>query len=175
MKQLVGKVVFLICMLIAYGWINNFDSKGSKDCSTDTDYIICVPKVLKQVFTIMFWVGIALFFIFIFFYIKKIGNVSRGHLHLTIILSLIGLIVLIFANGWKIKVQDNMMTIYKIFFWQRSFYIDDIEKVQIGSKKEIKIYALGKAVTTVDFMCNNYKKLCYTLEDYNVPIENKNK
>lgn len=160
-------IIFAVCMVIMYFSLNRYRKNNLSLSSGAIDsYIVSMPALLKGVYSVIFAIGLILYSIFLFCYIKQLGGVTKGHLWFAFIFSLVGLAIILFSNKWKIEVVKEQISISTAFKKNKIILISDMEKVKIGNKGELYLYFQGEKLTTVDAMCNNYDKLCDTFEKY---------
>lgn len=76
----------------------------------------------------------------------------------------IGLLGIIRASKWKIAVNGNQMEIQRLFQKSIVLQISEIERVEIGKKNQLLLYASGKKLITIDFLTENYEYLEETLK-----------
>lgn len=76
----------------------------------------------------------------------------------------IGLLGIIRASKWKIAVNGNQMEIQRLFRKSIVLQISEIERVEIGKKNQLLLYASGKKLITIDFLTENYEYLEETLK-----------
>ncbi len=79
----------------------------------------------------------------------------------------IGLLGIIRASKWKIAVNGNQMEIQRLFRKSIVLQISEIERVEIGKKNQLLLYASGKKLITIDFLTENYGE-CETFSVNNV-------
>lgn len=137
------------------------------------NYIMEMPKIVKQVFGLMCFFGGILFCIFLFFYLKKAGNVTIGHLYIALSFMVMGVLMVVCASKWKMVVQEDEIILYNIFTEKKTIEFTDIQEVYMGYKNELEIYVDGKKVKTVDYMITNYNRFCKSLEKYEIEIKVK--
>ena len=58
------------------------------------------------------------------------------------------------------------MEIQRLFRKSIVLQISEIERVEIGKKNQLLLYASGKKLITIDFLTENYEYLEETLRDY---------
>nr|WP_278360730.1 DUF6560 family protein [[Ruminococcus] torques] len=70
----------------------------------------------------------------------------------------IGLLGIIRASKWKIAVNGNQMEIQRLFRKSIVLQISEIERVEIGKKNQLLLYASGKKLITIDFLTGDYEE-----------------
>ena len=91
-------------------------------------------------------------------------TVTNGHLWMCLGVMAIGLLGIIRASKWKIAVNGNQMEIQRLFRKSIVLQISEIERVEIGKKNQLLLYASGKKLITIDFLTENYEYLEETLK-----------
>ncbi len=172
MSKWIRNFIFFILMLILSLWIQKTNRKEVSGIKGDmTSYVMETPKLMKQAFGALIVIGAILFCGFFFLYLKRLGNVTIGHLNFAIVIVLIGTVSFIFSSNWKVVVQEEKMTLYSIFNHKKVIYISDINKVCVGKKGELEIYVSNIKIKTIDSLATNYDNFCCTLDKYGIAIE----
>ncbi len=111
-----------------------------------------------------FILGLCMFCIFFVFKLQNNPTVTNGHLWMCLGVMAIGLLGIIRASKWKIAVNGNQMEIQRLFRKSIVLQISEIERVEIGKKNQLLLYASGKKLITIDFLTENYEYLEETLK-----------
>ena len=148
------------------------DISKQEDICTNSErsYIVDFPAAFGQLCLMITGGGGIAFCIFAFLYDRKLGEVSQGHLVLSAIFALIGMVGIFVKSRWRVVVQGEQICFYNILKPRIKIRIKEIEKVQIGRKDELRIYFSGKKIKTIDRLTNNYENFLVTLLENNVEI-----
>lgn len=143
-----------------------------KDISPNSEglYIVDFPAAFGHLCLMFIALGGIAFCIFSFLYYRKLGEVSQGHLVISCIFALIGMVGIFIKSRWKIVVQGEQICFYNVFKPRIKIGVKEIEKVQIGRKDELRVYFSGKKIKTIDRLTNNYENFLVTLLENNVEI-----
>ena len=96
-----------------------------KNVST-THYKVKAPAVLKYVCMSQFILGLIMFLVFSYFYLKGNETVEMGHLYVSSIFGAIGLYGVAWASIWGVQVDDSQLEIHRIFHVKKVLCITDI-------------------------------------------------
>ncbi len=154
-----------LCVLyFVLEYLNGRDSTIKTGGQNDTQYIVCAPAVLRNVYLIMFLLGIIMFVVFFIFKLKGNPTVTTGHLIFSLVTASIGLMVMVMAIHWKIIINGDEMVIHKLFQSNIVTTVSELDKAKIGEKDKIILYQDGKVIATIDSLSDNYDRLVRTLE-----------
>ncbi len=120
-------------------------------------YELKLPSVLKNMCIAYLVFGI-IFSSTMMIASRSTDTVTRGHFYIGFTLIAIGIIGLVLCRNWKMTVTPNTIAHTNIFGITKEYSKDDIEKVSIGSKKEL-IIRFSKGKVTVDRAVTNYSRL----------------
>ena len=167
--KIIKYIVYTVTMSIAYVIINNMNNREQL-AETERDkqkiYIVKAPGILKGMFFFWFCLGLIMFSVFLFFRLKNNPTVTNGHLGIAMFACGVGVVGMILSTTWRIEVSGDKMLIHRLFRSQIEIQMSEIERVEIGKKNEMRLYADGKKITTVDPFSINYGALKRDLEKY---------
>lgn len=144
-----------------------------KNVST-THYKVKAPAVLKYVCMSQFILGLIMFLVFSYFYLKGNETVEMGHLYVSSIFGAIGLYGVAWASIWGVQVDDSQLEIHRIFHVKKVLCITDIGQVIIDKKDAMILYdRMGKKLIKIDALSDNYDHLLNLLKSQNIEISNK--
>lgn len=171
-------IVYALVMSILGGVLNRLYTRDDKviDSEQDDDnYVLRVPKVLKQVGFVMFAMGMLLFVIFFAFRLS--GNLSAtvGHLNFFLIFALIGLLVVLWSGAWRIKVNGESLEVRRFLRKTQRLTFSDIDRVKMTKKFQLVLYRGRKKVAIVDLLTNNRSRFDASLEKRGIHIEGQSK
>lgn len=156
--------------------ISHLSSKSKtidKNVST-THYRVKAPAVLKYACMAQFLLGMIMFILFGYFYMKGNETVEMGHLYVSSIFGAIGLYGVVWASIWGVKVNDSQLEIHRIFHTKKVLCITDIGQVVIDKKDAMILYdQTGKKLIKIDALSDNYDYLLDSLKLNNIKILNK--
>lgn len=169
-------IVIAIVLGIIGDVISHLSSKSKtidKNVST-THYRVKAPAVLKYACMAQFLLGMIMFILFSYFYMKGNKTVEMGHLYVSSIFGAIGLYGVIWASIWGVKVNDSQLEIHRIFHTKKVLCITDIGQVVIDKKDAMILYdRLGRKLIKIDALSDNYDYLLDSLKLNNIKILNK--
>lgn len=177
---MIGTLMRYIIIVIVLGIIgeviSHLSSKSKtidKNVST-THYRVKAPVVLKYACMAQFLLGMIMFILFSYFYMKGNETVEMGHLYVSSIFGTIGLYGVIWASIWGVKVNDSQLEIHRIFHTKKVLCITDIGQVVIDKKDAMILYdRLDKKLIKIDALSDNYDYLLDSLKLNNIKILNK--
>lgn len=177
---MIGTLMRYIIIVIVLGIIgeviSHLSSKSKtidKNVST-THYRVKAPAVLKYACMAQFLLGMIMFILFSYFYMKGNETVEMGHLYVSSIFGTIGLYSVIWASIWGVKVNDSQLEIHRIFHTKKVLCITDIGQVVIDKKDAMILYdRLDKKLIKIDALSDNYDYLLDSLKLNNIKILNK--
>ncbi|MCC8046739.1 MAG: hypothetical protein LIP12_14850 [Clostridiales bacterium] len=169
MGKTVQYIVYAVTMCVIYaviGHLNNRDSTGSGSGQSDESYVVKMPAALKYVYLAMFGMGMILFAFFTICDIRGIPGITVGLIRFSLIVAAIGLLVMIWASRWRIRVDGSNMEIHKLLHRKRNVSFSEIEKVKVTKKYQLILYKNGKKLVIVDLLADNYERLKNSLGNY---------
>lgn len=173
---LIRYTIIAIVLGIIGDVISHLSSKSKtidKNVST-THYRVKAPAVLKYACMAQFLLGMIMFILFSYFYMKGNETVEMGHLYVSSIFGAIGLYGVIWASIWGVKVNDSQLEIHRIFHTKKVLCITDIGQVVIDKKDAMILYdQIGKKLIKIDALSDNYDCLLDSLKLNNIKILNK--
>lgn len=177
---MIGTLIRYIIIAIVLGIIgeaiSHLSSKSKtidKNVST-THYRVKAPAVLKYACMAQFLLGMIMFILFGYFYMKGNETVEMGHLYVSSIFGAIGLYGVVWASIWGVKVNDSQLEIHRIFHTKKVLCITDIGQVVIDKKDAMILYdQTGKKLIKIDALSDNYDYLLDSLKLNNIKILNK--
>ena len=165
-KVLSTAITMTIISIYADRWMNKTnscsDNESQPNPSSKNNYIIRYPRCLSAVYYMSIGVGLIGVIIFSIAILNGVETATIQHVILFSILIAIGLAVSIWSNHWKIFVDINNeeMTIYRLFHKQETIKIKNIYKVKLGKKNEIVLYRTDKRkLITIDCLADNSERL----------------
>lgn len=174
---LIRNIIIAIVLGIIGKVITNLSSKKSKTIDENvstTHYRVKAPAVLKYAFMSQFILGMIMFGIFGYFYMKGNETVEMGHLYFSSIFGIIGLYGVIWASIWGVSVNESQLEIHRIFHTKKVLCITDIGQVVIDKKDAMILYdQTGKKLIKIDALSDNYDYLLDSLKLNNIKILNK--
>ena len=173
---LIRYIIIAIVLGIIGDVISHLSSKSKtidKNVST-THYRVKAPAVLKYACMAQFLLGMIMFILFSYFYMKGNETVEMGHLYVSSIFGAIGLYGVVWASIWGVKVNDSQLEIHRIFRAKKVLCITDIGQVVIDKKDAMILYdRLDKKLIKIDVLSDNYDYLLDSLKLNNIKILNK--
>lgn len=177
---MIGTLMRYIVIAIVLGIIGEVISHLSSKSKTidknvnTTHYRVKAPAVLKYACMAQFLLGMIMFILFSYFYMKGNETVEMGHLYVSSIFGTIGLYGVIWASIWGVKVNDSQLEIHRIFHTKKVLCITDIGQVVIDKKDAMILYdRLDKKLIKIDALSDNYDYLLDSLKLNNIKILNK--
>ena len=140
MGEIIKFLIYAISMCAIELVINSlYNRKSITDNAgrNEFHYVLKIPGALKYTCMAFFILGLCMFCIFF--------GIIR-------------------ASKWKIAVNGNQMEIQRLFRKSIVLQISEIERVEIGKKNQLLLYASGKKLITIDFLTENYEYLEETLK-----------
>lgn len=169
-RGIIRFVTYAVTMCILMGvleYLNNRDNVSHGKGETDSNYVVRAPGALKYSALALAVLGIIMFFIFIFFYLKNNPTITRGHLRMALIVTTVGFLIVLWAVKWRISVVDSKMEIHRIFHSSQTIDFSEISKVEIGKKEEIILYGTDdNKLITIDGLSDNYDRFMKSLKLY---------
>lgn len=154
--------------------ISHLSSKTTNENISTTYYRVKAPAVLKYACMSQFVLGMIMFLVFSYFYLKGNETVEMGHLYVSSIFGGIGLYGVILASIWGVKVDDSQLEIHRIFHVKKVLCITDIGQVIIDKKDAMILYdKKGKKLIKIDALSDNYDHLLNLLKSKNTKISKK--
>ncbi|MCD7955262.1 MAG: hypothetical protein LUG93_05820 [Lachnospiraceae bacterium] len=169
MGKTVQYIVYAVTMCVIYaviGHLHNRDSAGSGSGQSDVNYVVKIPAALKYVYLAMFAMGMLLFVFFTICDIRGIPGITVGLLRFSLIVAAVGLLVMIWASCWRIRVDGSTMEIHRLLHRSRTVSFSEIEKVEVTKKYQLILYKNGKKLVIVDLLADNYECLKNSLGNY---------
>lgn len=159
---------FTICILTGVmEYLNTRDNVSHSRGENDSQYVVRAPGALKYAALAFAAMGVILFFVFLFFYMKNNPTVTRGHLYMALILMTVGFLIVVWASKWRISVNGSEMKIHCILHNSQRISFSEIEKVEIGKKEELILYGTdNKKIITIDGLSDNYDRFIKNLKEY---------
>lgn len=176
---MIETIIRYIVIAIVLGVIGEVISHLSSSKTTDenistTHYRVKAPSVLKYACMSQFILGLIMFLVFSYFYLKGNETVEMGHLYFSSIFGAIGLYGVAWASIWGVKVDDSQLEIHRIFHVKKVLCITDIRQVIIDKKDAMILYdKMGKKLIKIDALSDNYDYLLNLLKSQNIEISNK--
>ena len=162
-------VLGIIGEVISY--LSNKKSKKIDENISTTHYKVKAPAALKYACMSQFVLGMIMFILFGYFYLKGNETVSMGHLYFSSIFGRIGLYGVIWTIIWGVKVDDSQLEIHRIFHTKKALLITDIGQVIIDKKDAMILYDKnGKKLIKLDALSDNYDYLLDNLNSHNITI-----
>lgn len=150
-------VIAILCGIMEY--LNNRDNTSKDPGQSEVNYVVRMPAALKYVYLVMFLLGIFLFCVFLFFYLKGNPTVTIGHLRFALIFATIGLAVMIWAQQWRVVVNGTQMEIHKLFHQAKVVSVYEIQYVEVGKKDQLSLYGADNSrLVTIDGLSDNYDR-----------------
>lgn len=162
-------IVYAITLCVLYailGYLDNRDNTIKSPGQNDLHYIVKMPGALKYIYLSMFILGIIMFFTFFISKLRGNPTATDGHIRLSLVISSIGLLVMIWAAKWKIIANEDQLEIHRLFHKDEILLYSEIERVETGSKEQIILYKNNKKIVTVDALSDNYDCFRKTLQQY---------
>ena len=149
-------------------------SKTTDENISTTHYRVKAPAVLKYACMSQFILGLIMFLVFSYFYLKGNETVEMGHLYVSSIFGAIGLYGVAWASIWGVQVDDSQLEIHRIFHVKKVLCITDIGQVIIDKKDAMILYdKMGKKLIKIDALSDNYDHLLNLLKSKNIKISKK--
>ena len=169
-ETIIRYIVIMIVLSVIGEVITHLSSKTIDENISTTHYRVKAPAVLKYACMSQFILGMIMFLIFSYFYLKGNETVEMGHLYF----SSIGLYGVAWASIWGVLVNDSQLEIHRIFHVKKVLCITDIGQVIIDKKEAMILYdKMGKKLIKIDALSDNYDHLLNLLKSQNIEISNK--
>lgn len=173
-ETIIRYIVIAIMLGVIGEVISHLSSKTTNENISTTYYRVKAPAVLKYACMSQFVLGMIMFLVFSYFYLKGNETVEMGHLYVSSIFGGIGLYGVIWASIWGVKVDDSQLEIHRILHVKKVLCITDIGKVKIDKKDAMILYdKKGKKLIRIDALSDNYDYLLDLLKSQNIEISNK--
>lgn len=160
----IGYVISMCVIYFVMNYLYKQDTVSSDKNQNEFHYMIQIPKKIKIIYSLVFFMGIFLTLIFFFVKIKWDGGVTVGHFRFAIAMTFIGIVIMIAASKWKIEVEGEQLTVFSLGRKKREIWIHEIERAE--EEDGIILYKQGKKILSVDALSENYDRLKHTLEQY---------
>ena len=158
-QKLIKFIVYAITMSIIYIVIDRLNHRAVPAETNRDNYVVRMPSALKFVYLVLFLMGMLLFFIFLISKLKGSPSITAGHFWMSLVISGIGLFVMILCSRWMITVEQNQMNIHRLFHKPETVKMEDLDRVEVGSKLQLILFLDGRKLVTVDALCDNYSLL----------------
>ena len=173
-ETIIRYIVIAIMLGVIGEVIYHLSSKTIDEDISTTHYRVKAPAVLKYACMSQFVLGMIMFLVFGYFYLKGNETVEMGHLYVSSIFGGIGLYGVIWASIWGVKVDDSQLEIHRILHVKKVLCITDIGQVIIDKKDAMILYdKKGKKLIKIDALSDNYDYLLNLLKSQNIEISNK--
>lgn len=114
---------------------------------------------------------IALFFtIFAVMYIFDFGGVTKGFLYFFTIMAGLYILIILQFKTWKLTVREDQVSVNGVYRRKANFTFEQIDKIVVGKKYELKVYMSGKKITTIDRLCVHYDEFIDMAKNYKCNI-----
>ena len=175
-ETLIEYIILAIVLSIIGEVISYLSTKSKitdKNVST-THYKVKAPAALKYACMSQFILGMIMFLIFGYFYLKGNETVEMGHLYVSSIFGAIGLYGVIWSSIWGVSVNESQLEIHRIFRIKKVLSITDIGQVDIDKKEAMILYdKANKKLIKIDALSDNYDYLLDLLKVYNISVKKK--
>ena len=147
-ETIIRYIIIAIVLGVIGEVISHLSSKTIDENISTTHYRVKAPAVLKYACMSQFILGLIMFLVFSYFYLKGNETVEMGHLYFSSIFGAIGLYGVAWASIWGVLVNDSQLEIHRIFHVKKVLCITDIGQVIID-KKEAMIKALQSSSRSI--------------------------
>ena len=175
-ETLIEYIILAIVLSIIGEVISHLSTKSKtidKNKSA-THYKVKAPEGLKYACMAQFILGMIMFLIFGYFYLKGNETVEMGHLYVSSIFGAIGLYGVIWSSIWGVSVNESQLEIHRIFRIKKVLSITDIGQVDIDKKEAIILYdKANKILIKIDALSDNYDYLLDLLKLHNISVKKK--
>lgn len=161
----IGCAITLVVVYIVMSYLYSRNNVSTDSKQNEFCYVIKLPRLIKIIYSLVFFIGIFLFLFFLIIKIKWGGGVTNGHLSFALILSGIGIVIMLFAGKWKVVVNEGQFSTYSLIHGKREYCINEIEEVE-EDDDTITLYMNQKKIVTIDRLSENYDRLINTLKRY---------
>ncbi|WP_455717315.1 DUF6560 family protein [Anaerosporobacter sp.] len=134
------------------------------------EFDVAISNEGIRIFEIVLAFFVILFIVFAIMYIFKIGRVTKGNLYVFAVLSGIVLLFILQFKTWKLSVKENKVSVNGIYRRKVTFTFEQIDKIVVGKKNELKVYVSGKKITTIDWLCVHYDEFIEIAKYYKCNI-----
>lgn len=174
-ETIVRYIIIAIVLGVIGEVISHLSSSKTMDKNVSTThYRVKAPAVLKYACMSQFILGIVMFLVFSYFYLKGNETVEMGHLYVSSIFGAIGLYGVAWTSIWGVLVNDSQLEIHRIFHVKKVLCITDIGQVIIDKKDAMILYdKMGKKLIKIDALSDNYDYLLNLLKSQNIKILNE--
>ena len=105
-ETIIRYIIIAIVLGVIGEVISHLSSKTTDENISTTHYRVKAPAVLKYACMSQFILGMIMFLVFSYFYLKGNETVEMGHLYVSSIFGGIGLYGVIWASIWGVLVND---------------------------------------------------------------------
>lgn len=163
---LIRCVVFVAAILVIEIVTGKMNARNSAvvDGESDLCYIVRIPAAVRCVGYAMAGFGILAFFTFLIIRLRGEKAITAGLFNFALIFAAIGLVYVLIAASWNIRVNQNQIEVNRLFHAVRQLSVSEIEKVTVAKNHQLTLYYEGKKLTSVSYLCDNYDRLKKTLE-----------
>lgn len=126
---------------------------------------VTIPESATQIIAVCAICTLCLLGIFRIIQVLELGNVTNGNLYVCATIILIFVLMLVQFKTWKLSVRDDEICVNGAYRRKKCFKFEEINKVVIGKKHELKIYVDNRKITTIDRACKYYDELYELLEE----------
>ena len=159
-------IVYSVALCVVYAVIEYLTSRNvgikRKDQSAER-YVVRAPLALKYVYTTMFFLGVILLVVFSFFMVIGNESVTMGHIRFALVFAGIGLLVMLWASRWSVRVNGSEMEVRKML-QTKKLSLQDIGSLTVGKKGELRLFDKdGEGIVVVDALSDNYELLVNSL------------
>lgn len=173
-ETIIRYIIIVIVLGVIGEVISHLSSKTTDENISTTHYRVKAPAVLKYACMSQFILGMIMFLVFSYFYLKGNETVEMGHLYVSSIFGAIGLYGVAWASIWGVQVDDSQLEIHRIFHVKKVLCITDIGQVIIDKKDAMILYdKMGKKLIKIDALSDNYDHLLNLLKSKNIKISKK--
>ena len=173
-ETIIRYIVIAIVLGVIGEVISHLSSKTINENISTAHYRVKAPAALKYACMSQFILGMVMFLVFSYFYLKENETVEMGHLYVSSVFGTIGLYGVIWASIWGVQVDDSQLEIHRIFHTKKVLCITDIGQVIIDKKDAMILYdKMGKKLIKIDALSDNYDHLLNLLKSQNIEISNK--
>jgi len=167
-------IVYALTMCVLGGIINHLYTRNDKEGRSEQDddnYVVSVPKALKQAGIAMFAMGMLLFIIFFVFVLRGVTSATTGHLGVFLIFALIGLYVILWSDAWHIKVNGEKLEVRRFLRRTQRLTFSEIDRVKMTKKFQLVLYRGKTRIAVVDLLTDNRSRFDASLKRHEIRIE----
>lgn len=163
---LIRCVVFVVTLFIIELVVGKMNARNNAvvDGESDSCYIVRIPATVQYVGYAMVGFGIIAFFTFLFIRLRGEEAITAGLFNFAFIFAAIGLVYVLIASSWEIKLNQDQMEVHRLLHRPRQLFISEIERVTVAQNNQLTLYYKGKKLARVSYLCDNYDRLKATLE-----------